>query len=194
MPANLRNLLILLALSFASPLAGQQDDRIEGGATGIIQTHDTVSITVFREPDLDTTGRLGQGGSITMPLIGQVGLVGLTTEAAEKAIEAKLFDGYLVDPDVRVRIVARPVQTVSVNGQVKNAGLYKIPTGQSLTLVQAISMAGGLTEIANPSSVTIVRAKTGKSYKVNLKAIMRGQQRDVTLTKDDVITVPESWF
>ena len=184
-------LLVCTALTgMVSHLAAEAN----GGMSGLISASDTVSIAVHREPDLDASGQLAKDGSITMPLIGSVKLAGKTTALAESLIKAKLLDGYLVRPQVTVRITKRQVNTVSVDGQVNNPGVFTLPFGQALTLRQVMAMAGGANDIANVKKITFTSGATGKSRYINLKDIISGKQKDIVLRKDDFIWVPEGFF
>lgn len=183
-------LLTLLALWLPLSSSLAQEKSI----TGRIASSDTVAVTVFREADLNSTGQLGREGTLSIPLIGEVRMVGLTTTQAEKAIEAKFRDGYLVRPQVTVRITDRVVRTVSVQGEVRQAGVFTLPHDRLLTLSEAIAMAGGASDIADIKKVSLKRSLTGKVEIVNLKDILNGRVKDITLSSGDAINVPEGWF
>ncbi len=154
---------------------------------------DTLSIKVFKMPDLSGDFEVDLTGQISMPLIGSVRLAGLTTDAAAKAIEAKLKDGYLVKPQVSVSIEARVRRSVTVLGQVQNAGVFELPADRQLTVVEAIGMAGGSTRIANTKKITLKRGG-GKVQMLNLKDITSGKAADIPLRDGDVLSIPESLF
>lgn len=184
---------IFLLIASAAFVLGQQQPAALG-MSGKIAKSDTLSITVLREPELSANGQLASNGTLSVPLIGAVKLLGLTTASAETLIESKLRDGYLVRPEVKVLITARLQQTITVNGHVNSPGVFNIPNGQQLTLRQVIGMAGGVTDIANPSKLTIRRGVKGKTYTINLKKIMQNKSEDILLQKDDFIFVPEGIF
>ncbi len=190
---NVKFLLLLCALVglLAAFSSGQ---TVEGGrASGVIGQRDTIEIRVFREDDLTTTGQLSGDGTISMPLIGSVKLAGLTTDSAAKAIEAKLKDGYLVKPQVSVTIEGRIRRTITVLGQAQNPGVFELPANRSLTVVEAIGMAGGATRIANTKKITLKRSG-GKVQTINLKDITSGKASDISLKDGDVLSIPESLF
>lgn len=164
------------------------------GMSGLIGPSDTLSIVVHREPDLNSSGQLAKDGTLSVPLIGSISFVGKTTAAVESIIEAKFRDGYLVRPQVSVRITKRMARNVTVNGEVAQPGVFNLPFGQPMTLTQVIAMAGGATDIANIKKVTLRRGSTGKIYTINLKNIIANKAKDVVLQKDDFIFVPEGWF
>jgi protein involved in polysaccharide export with SLBB domain len=190
---RLKFLFLLCALIgvLAAISSGQ---TAEGGrASGVIGQRDTVEIRVFREDELTTTGQLSSDGSISMPLVGSVKLAGLTTDSAAKAIEAKLKDGYLVKPQVSVTIEGRIRRTITVLGQAQNPGVFELPANRSMTIVEAIGMAGGSTRIANTKKITLKRSG-GKVQTINLKDITSGKTADMPLKDGDVLSIPESLF
>jgi protein involved in polysaccharide export with SLBB domain len=166
----------------------------ERGASGVIGARDRVAIQVYREADLDTRAQLSDAGTVTMPLIGAVRVAGLTTDQASKLIEAKLRDGYLVNPQVSVTIDERLRRSVTVLGQVREPGVFKLSADRGLTLVEALGMAGGMTRIANTKKVTLKRQGSADPILINVKEITAGKAADMVLRDGDVINVPEGLF
>jgi protein involved in polysaccharide export with SLBB domain len=164
-----------------------------GRSSGVIGKLDSVEIRVFREDDLTTAGQLSADGSISMPLIGAVKMAGLTTDQAAAAITARLKDGYLVRPQVSVSIAARVKRTITVLGQAQNPGVFELPADRTLTLIEAIGMAGGATRIANVKKITLKRAG-GPVQILNLKDITSGKAANPPLRDGDVLSIPESLF
>lgn len=161
-------------------------------SSGVIGRMDTVEIRVFREEDLTTKGQLSADGTISMPLIGAVRIVGMTTDQAAALIKSRLADGYLVKPEVSVSIEARIRRTVTVLGQAQRPGVFELPANRRLTLVEAVGMAGGVTRIANSKKVTLKRG--GQVTTINLAEITAGKGTDIPLQDGDMITIPESLF
>ncbi len=191
----MKTIISILTFLFSVSMAfGQAVSVPVSGKSGLVGPSDTVSITVHREPELSANGQLAKDGTISIPLIGSVRLVGKTTSVAEFLIESKLRDGYLVRPDVTVLITKSPIRTVTVNGHVTSPGVFNLPDGEQITLRKVISMAGGATDVANLKKVTLRRGVNGKSYVINLKDIMANKTQDIILQKDDFIHVPEGWF
>ncbi len=170
-------------------LASAQGER----SSGVIGRMDNVEIRVFREDDLTTQGQLSGDGTISMPLIGSVKIVGLTTDQAAAAITRKLADGYLVKPEVTVAIQARIRKTVTVLGQAQRPGVFELPVHRQLSLVEAVGMAGGVTRIANGKKITLKRSD-GTVQTINLSDITNGKGADIPLRDGDVLTIPESLF
>lgn len=186
---HLTRFLIALLVTLMPWTAAAEGER----SSGVIGRMDNVEIRVFREDELTTRGQLSGGGTISMPLIGSVRIVGLTTDQAAAAITRKLADGYLVKPEVSVSIEARIRKTVTILGQAQRPGVFELPAHRQLTLVEAIGMAGGVTRIANAKKVSLKRAG-GTVEIVNLKAITTGDGVDIPLRDGDVITILESLF
>ncbi|MDA8100381.1 MAG: polysaccharide export protein [Nitrospiraceae bacterium] len=168
---------ILLAAAVVHPQAAwaQQEYAIGEG--------DLLKITVYDNADLTTEARVNDG-KITFPLIGEVYVNDLTVSEIEKIMSVRLADGYLKQPQVSVFILEFK-KTVYVNGEVRNPGSYKLTKG--LTVLKAITLAGGLTSKAAEGRTKIIR-KTDKG-EVTIKAKL-----DDLVEPDDIITVPESWF
>jgi polysaccharide export outer membrane protein len=179
---KIRTLLPLLLSLVLLCLAGASRAAAEGEY--ILGEGDLLKITVYNNPDLNTEARVSGDGKIAFPLIGEVAVYGMTVSEAEKNIVALLQDGYILKPHVSILILEYK-KTVYVNGEVKNPGAYKLTQG--LTVLKAITLAGGLTPKAGESRIKIIR-KTGKG-ETALKAKM-----DDLVQPDDVVLVPESLF
>jgi protein involved in polysaccharide export with SLBB domain len=162
-----------------------------------IQPDDVLEIRVFREPDLYTTARVANDGTIMVPLAGQLRVGGLSVSQAAKAIQAKLAAGYLPNPQVTVNITQFHHRRFTILGQVNRSGTFDFPDEGPLGLLQAIGLAGGYTSIADPSKVIIRRIVNGKvtSFRINAKKLATGRSdQDVQVMPGDVITVSEAIF
>ena len=116
-------------------------------------TQDRVQVTVFNEPSLSGDFQIDGEGRITLPLIGEVAVRGLTLREAEQAVADKLFPDYLLNPKVTIQVLNfRPFYIL---GEVKRPGSYAYASG--LTVIQAVALAGGFTYRARKSEVTLVR-------------------------------------
>lgn len=148
-----------------------------------VSTDDEISITVFNEPDLSINKtKIGANGSISVPLIGQIDVKGLSVPEIENKITTLLLDGYLKKPNVSVTITEyRPFY---INGEVKKPGSY--PYRKGLTIEKAITLAGGFTERASKSAISLV----GEIDKRFVKAVALTD----TVKPGDVITISESFF
>jgi len=148
-----------------------------------VASEDVLSITVFDEPDLSIEeARVASNGIVAMPLIGEVRVAGLTTEQIAARVEEMLADGYLKKPRVSVSIFE--YRQFYVHGAVEKPGGYSFQDG--LTVQRAIVLAGGFTERASESKITLAReGSPEQAFPVTLNHLVR---------PGDVISVGESFF
>lgn len=153
---------------------------------------DQVSVRVYGEKELGGDFQVEGDGSIDVPLIGLIPAEGKTQGELAAALEAAFADGYLKDPQVTVVVTARANREVSVLGAVNEPG--RMPYVEKLTLVQAISAAGGLAPLAAPKKVKLTRVGSDgpQTQLISIKDITEGRAPDVLLRPGDIILVPES--
>ena len=151
---------------------------------------DVFEVRVFGEEELGGTFQVQEDGSIDFPLIGRISVTGKTQAELAGLLEARLGEGYLRDPHVTVIMTSRENLEVSVLGEVARPGTF--PYVEKLTLVQAISDAGGLTELAQVRRVKLTRKGPHGvgTYEVSVKAITDGRAEDILLQPGDIIFVP----
>lgn len=158
---------------------------------------DSVSVTVFREPDLTTQQRLSRDGTINFPLLGVVRLGGKTTNDAAALIAGLLAKGYLIHPQVSVSIVDLAKIKFTILGQVTSPGAYDIPADQSIDILAAIARAGGFTRLADQSKVVIRRITNGQeeTFKIDVKRLMNDKKSQrFPIQANDTISVGERWL
>jgi protein involved in polysaccharide export with SLBB domain len=162
-----------------------------------ISPADLISVTVYQDPDMSRKVRVNANGTVTLPLIGAVKVGGMTLIEAQAAIEYKLSK-FLVSPQVSLFIEDYGNKMVYVMGEVQKPGSYPIPTEKTLTVLEAISTAGGFTPIAGQDRTRVLRNVNGQSvtYTIEVKAItQQGQkEKDIVLEPNDVVYVPQSFF
>lgn len=153
---------------------------------------DTVSVSVYQVPDLSRDFTIDQAGRITMPLIGRIEAVGVSTTELGTTIAQKLAEKYLRDPNVTVALKDSASRVVTVDGSVRQPGIY--PAVTSLTLVQAIALARGTDDLANPRRVAIFRTIGGKRMAAafDLTSIRRGEMADPQVFPGDTVVVDGS--
>jgi polysaccharide export outer membrane protein len=152
---------------------------------------DVFEIRVFGQEHLGGTFQVQEDGTIVVPLLGHVNVNGKTKAEAAQLLEKLFGDGYLRDPHVTVIMTERENLDVSVLGEVGHAGTF--PYVEKLTLVQAISQAGGLTELGQARRVKLTRKGpdgVARTYDVSVKAITDGREADIVLQPGDIIFVP----
>jgi polysaccharide biosynthesis/export protein len=157
---NMRHVLLALLLwMVALPVVAQSGDKLGVG--------DAVRVTVFQQPDLTLETRIEENGTISMPLIGQVKVAGLTTSAAAGQVAEALKRGkFLNNPQVHVALTTLRSRQVSVLGMVARPGRYALDETSS-RLADVIAAAGG---VLPTGSETIIVTREGKEQKVPLLA------------------------
>ena len=126
---------------------------------------DAVRVTVFQQPDLTTETRISEKGTVTLPLVGELKLAGMSTAAAGGEIAAALKKGkFLKNPQVSVAVVTLRSRQVSVLGAVARPGRYALDDTSS-KLADVIAAAGGIGEMGS-QVVTVMRE--GKELKVDV--------------------------
>lgn len=162
-----------------------------------ISSADLIAVTVYQDLEMNRKVRVNANGSISMPLIGEVRIGGMTLIEAQAALEGKLAK-FLVSPQVSLFIEEYGNKTVFVMGEVQRPGSLPIPTESRMTVLEAISTAGGFTPIAAQDRTRVLRNVNGVSisYTIEIKAITQlGQkEKDMVLEPNDVIYVPQSFF
>jgi len=162
-----------------------------------ISPADVLEINVFQEADLKAILRVSNEGTIVFPLVGSVPVGGMTPQEAAHAIQARLAQGYLINPQVSVIVQEFSKHSFTVLGEVQKPGSYDMPDQQEVNVLQAIGIAGGYTRIANPSKVILMRRVDGKqkTFQLNAKRMASGHTESVIQVQPgDVITVSESMF
>lgn len=161
-------------------------------ATYKIAPMDTLSVKIFKMPDLSGDYEVDLTGRVAMPLIGDVQAADLTTTQLSELLTRKLGAKYLEHPDVSVGIKSSSRRNVTVDGSVNHVGAFSIfgPT----TLIQTIALAGGIGPEANPHRVAIFRQIGGKRQAAafDLAAIRRGQAADPQVYAGDIVIVDGS--
>jgi polysaccharide export outer membrane protein len=153
---------------------------------------DTLSIRIFKMADLTGDYEVDLTGKISMPLIGDISAVDLTTTELDQRLTARLGEKYLENPDVSVGIKSSTRRSVTVDGSVTKSGTF--PINGPTTLIQAIAAAGGTSENANPRRVAIFRQIGGQRQAAafDLTSIRRGEAPDPPIYAGDIIVVDGS--
>lgn len=153
---------------------------------------DTLSVSVFMMPDLTGEYQVDLTGRISLPLIGEVAAADRTTAELDRALTAKFGERYLENPDVSVGIKESALRNVTVDGAVERGGAY--PVAGPLTLMQAVALAGGTSEDANPRRVAVFRQIDGQRQAAafDLVDVRRGVEQDPAVYPGDIIIVDGS--
>ncbi len=190
MKKNLITYFILIAICFLSLLISRE---IQAQGDYLIGPDDVLNITVYRENELNRTVRVSSDGYFSFPLIGQVKTEGMSVATLKLTIE-QMLKKYLKNPQVNIFI--KEYSPITVSGQVRKPGSY--PLKGELTVIEAISLAGGFTKIAARNNVKIMRTENGKEETIRVRVAninKRGEKaKDIPLRRGDIVFVPESMF
>jgi polysaccharide export outer membrane protein len=166
-----------------------------------LTTTDRLRIAVYQEDDLSSIVRIDAKGDVNLLLVGEVKIAGLTVREAQKVIENAYRDGrFLRNPQVIITVEEYAPREVSIGGQVRNPGRYPLPIESTMTVIDLVTKAGGLTDIAKGSAVTITHiTPDGKKMTttVDVESIIRGKTQakaddtTIQLQPGDIIYVPE---
>jgi polysaccharide export outer membrane protein len=153
---------------------------------------DTVSVKVFRLPDLSGDYQVDLTGQISLPLIGEVPAANMTTTQLDTMLTDKFNEKYLENPDVSVGVKESAARSITVDGAVGKAGAF--PATGTLTLMQAVALAGGVTEDANPRRIAVFRQinQQRQAAAFDLVSIRRGETADPKIYPGDIVVVDGS--
>ncbi|MEM6532624.1 MAG: polysaccharide biosynthesis/export family protein [Myxococcota bacterium] len=155
--------------------------------------NDVFEVRVYNEPELSGIYRVDSEGGISLPLAGRVDVAGLTPSAVAGELEVKFAD-YLKSPQVTVFVTEFNSKKIYVLGQVKTPGTFVYEDG--MTVVQAITLAGGFGPLAEANGIFVTRLVEGKEKQIQVPVedIGQGLARNFTLIPGDIVYVPESLF
>lgn len=164
--------------------AGPEDYRIGAG--------DVLQINVWDEPKASVGAAVVRpDGRVGMPLIKEVDVVGLTPKQAERRITARLT-ALIPSADVTVVVSSINSKKIYAIGAVKKEG--PIAYTYRMTVLQALSEAGGLNDYAKHKKIYVLRTEQGKEFRLpfDYDAVLKGQRTElnVTLMPNDVVVVP----
>lgn len=153
---------------------------------------DVVTINVYQVPDLSRDYSVDVSGRVTMPLIGNVNALGLSTNELATQIQNRLSERYLRDPNVVVALKESKSRVVTVDGAVRQPGVF--PATGGLTLVQTVALARGTDDFANPRRVAVFRQVQGRRMAAafDLTRIRRGEEEDPQIYAGDTVVVDGS--
>jgi polysaccharide biosynthesis/export protein len=153
---------------------------------------DKLAVKVFKSEDISGEYDVDLAGHISLPLVGEVEAANMTTAELDQKLTEKLGEKYLEHPDVSVSIKQSAGRLVTIDGAVKDSGSF--PVAGPLTLLQAVALAKGTSEDANPRRVAIFRTINGKRQAAafDLTSIRRGEAQDPPIYPGDIVVVDGS--
>lgn len=157
----------------------------------VIGPDDMLDVSVWKEQELTRTLQVRPDGKISMPLLNDVQASGLTPSQLAQSLTDKLKK-YLTAPQVTVIVTQVNSQRVYVLGEVTRPGAYPLLPG--MTILQAITSAGGLTQFANSKKIFLMRSQnqTQNKYPFNYKDVLDGKktEENLPLKAGDTVVVP----
>lgn len=177
----------------AAPAIADQSSRkpATGDPNYVIGAQDVLDVSVWKEPEVSRVVPVRPDGKISLPLLNDVQAAGLTPAQLADQITTGLKK-YVTSPQVTVIITTINSQRVYILGEVIRPGAFPMLPG--MTVLQALSSAGGFTQFAKTKSIFIRRMEAGKEvkYQFNYKDVIGGKrpEQDIPLKAGDTIVVP----
>ncbi len=155
-----------------------------------IGIEDVLEVNVWKNPDVSRQVWVRPDGRITLPMVGEVYVDGLTVRELVEVLTQHLKE-YLTDPLVTVTLIEINSYTVYLLGRVVTPGAVKLRSPK--TFLQVLAMAGGFQEFADTGGVVLVRWEGGEEKRLPVdakKIIAKGSEQDFLLRPGDVVIVP----
>lgn len=180
----------------AAPTAVERENARRAAEAAADQAYrvgpeDVLDISVWKEDGLKRDVIVRPDGGFSFPLIGEVEAQGKSISQLREEISGRL-ERFIPDPVVTVAIIKISSQRVYVIGKVNKPGEFMI--GRAIDVLQALSMAGGLTPFAASNDIKVVRRSEGRNvtFPFRYSDIERGQrlEQNITLLPGDVVIVP----
>ncbi len=178
-------IIVFISLSISACAISPRGNTYLVEATGpyTLDSGDEVRVIVYGDEDLTGNFQVGDGGTISYPLVGQLFVRGLTTKQVTAKISSALANGYMRNPNVAVEIATyRPF---FIQGEVAQSGQYPYIYGMSARA--AIALAGGYTDTAERSFVIIYRRQGSEMIKGSV-------QLDFPILPGDTIVIADRWL
>jgi polysaccharide biosynthesis/export protein len=158
----------------------------------VIGNDDMLAVNVWKEPDISRSVPVRSDGRISLPLVGEVQAAGKTPLNLEQDIAERLKN-YIAEPEVTVMVQQINSQKFNVLGQVNRPGSYVLTN--SITVLDAIALAGGFRDFAKQKSIYVLRQNADGSegrIPFNYKEVVKGQNpaQNVKLQPRDTIVIP----
>ena len=153
---------------------------------------DTLAIDVYKAADLSKEYQVDLTGKIFVPLIGEVPAAGMTPRELQASLVRRLGKDLYESPQVSVGVKSSAARNITIDGAVNGPGIYTV--NGNLTLLQAIAMAKGPSDTANPRRIAVFRQIQGQRMAAafDLTTIRRGEAVDPPVYAGDIIVVDGS--
>ena len=157
----------------------------------VIGSQDMLDISVWREPDFSRTVPVRPDGKISLPLLNDMQAAGLTPSQLAAELTTSL-NKFVTNPQVTIMVTQINSQRFYVLGEAARPGAYTLIP--DMTILQALSNAGGFTTYANSKKIYLLRQENGKQQKLlfNYKDVIAGKrsEQNIALKNGDTIVVP----
>jgi polysaccharide export outer membrane protein len=185
--AMMRSTILIAVVVFAGSLSsafGQRPAlnpiaRAYGESEFKLGPDDVVEVFVYKEPELSATVVVRPDGKISLPLIGELSVNGKTVVELQKDVTLRLAQ-FIAQPTVNVIVKEVNSAKVSVSGEVKTPGMYKI--SYRATVLDAVALAGGFTEYAKRNKVMLIRIESNgqqRKFTINVDDLLKGEKGDL---------------
>lgn len=168
--------------------------NVPGPAAQTLGAGDVFEVRVVGETELSGVYRVSSEGTISFPFCGTVPVEGKSAPDVAQQLTACLADGYLKNPQVTVFIKEYNSKKVFVFGEVSKPGTFAYE--DHMSVIQAITLAGGFTREAARNSVQVTRSvdRQERRVKIAVDDITTGKSENFLLQPGDIVYVPESFF
>ena len=205
MARSIRLWMAFSLLIFVAPLYAQETASTKGALVQtpapskaatedpnyVIGAQDVLDVSVWKEPDFTRTVPVRPDGKISLPLLNDVQASGLTPSQLAAEV-TKSLTKFVTSPQVTVIVTQINSQRVYLLGEVARPGAYTMLP--EMTILQALSNAGGFSQYANSKKIYVLRDENGKQQKLffNYKDVISGKrnEQNIKLKAGDTIVVP----
>ena len=192
----------LLAVLTSTPVLAQtvpapslSDDSSTRAAAGVTPDYrlvagDKLRIEIYKDPQLSQSLQIRPDGKITLPLIGDVPAAGVTPQQLTKTLAERLSE-FVRAPAVTVIVAETMPPVIYVMGEVNTPGMQPMPV--PITVVQALAVAGGFKDFANPKKIRILRKSRNESLQTidfNYREAIARSDSPLFLQPGDTVIVP----
>ncbi len=157
----------------------------------LVGDSDVIHVNVWKEPEVSQTVVVRTDGNISLPLINEVKVSGMTPLQIQDLVAEKL-KGFLNNPQVTVTVIEIRSKRAFITGEVSRPGTYSL--NAQTTVLQLIAQAGGFTPFAKKDSIVILRTEDGRQSKLKFKykEVVQGKktEQNIALHPGDTVVVP----
>lgn len=190
--------ILALILAAHTSAAGSESSKAKAAAAPpaaeeyTIGPDDLLAVNVWKEPEISRNVVVRPDGKISLPLVGDLRASGRTPVQLQDDIKGQLSN-YLANPEVTVILQEARSQKFNILGEVEHPGSY--PLSRSMTVLDAIAVAGGLRDFAKSRKIYVLRVKGDGSRErllFNYKEVIKGQSlsQNVELQPRDTVVIP----